>query len=146
MASSPIRLAYSMYIRSPMVTQGKAASHTSALATFVLSSGYILTSFLRGPVTASGRSGLFFSGVLMPFSEEIARAAWARSGGRCECRQESHGHGERCHQFLLWSLRGSDSLSGGWEVRRRTTWGTDVLQNCQILCARCQGPKIAPAE
>ena len=85
----------------------------------------------------------------MAFSEEIMRAAWYRSGGRCECRNERHGHaaspqearpGERCPQSLLWYMRGSDSAFGGWDLRRRTTWGTDVLANCEILCAACQRP------
>ena len=76
----------------------------------------------------------------MPFSDEIARAAWSRSEGRCECRRQGHAHGERCGQSLLWTMRGSDSASGGWEIRRRTTWGTDVLANCEILCSACQKP------
>jgi hypothetical protein len=46
-------------------------------------------------------------------SQRRSRAAWARLGSRCECRQVGHGHGKRCRQFLLWSLRGSDSTAGG---------------------------------
>lgn len=76
----------------------------------------------------------------MPFSEEIIRTVWARAGGICECRGDRHGHGERCGQSLLWSLRGSDSTAGGWSTVRRTTWGTDILADCEIRCAPCQKP------
>jgi hypothetical protein len=76
----------------------------------------------------------------MAFSEEIVRAAWERSGERCECQRKSHGHRSgRCGQSLTWALRRSVA-SAGWEARRRTSWGTDVLSNCEILCAACQKP------
>lgn len=76
----------------------------------------------------------------MAFSEELVRTAWSRSAGRCECRRESHGYGERCGQSLLWwTMRGRVS-AGGWDAFRRTSWGTDVLANCEILCAACQRP------
>ena len=78
------------------------------------------------------------AGCQMAFSEAIVSAAWERSGGRCECRNVRHGHGERCPHSLLWSLRGSDSTGGGWFVVRRTTWGTDILPNVELLCAECQ--------
>jgi hypothetical protein len=92
----------------------------------------------------SGKSGFALVAVgynrAMAFSHEILLLAWTRSKGRCECRREGHGHGERCRQSLVWSLRGSDSTAGGWQIRRRTTWGTDVLANCEILCSACQRP------
>ena len=28
----------------------------------------------------------------------------------------------------------------GWEACRLTSWGSDVLANCVILCAACQTP------
>ena len=80
----------------------------------------------------------------MLFSESIILEAWRRSGGRCECTNDNHGHGDRCSTRLVWTLRGGE-LGSGWAAARRTTWGIDILQNCQILCARCQGPKIIPA-
>ncbi len=73
----------------------------------------------------------------MAFPEEIVHAAWARSGGRCECRNERHGHGERCPHSLLWNMRGAESATGAWSAVRRTTWGTDVLSNVELLCAAC---------
>ena len=76
----------------------------------------------------------------MAFSDELVRAAWSRSGGRCECHREGHGHEGRCRQTLLWNLRGALSASGGWDAIRRTTWGTDVLANAEIRCAACQKP------
>jgi hypothetical protein len=63
----------------------------------------------------------------MPFSDESVRQAWDRSGGRCECRRESHGHGECCGQSLLWTLRGAAwALAAGIpsDIRlgERTSW------------------------
>ena len=78
----------------------------------------------------------------MAFSDELVRAAWDRSGGRCECHREGHGHGERCGASLLWSLRGATSTAGGWSAVRRTSWGTDVLANCEIRCAACQRERV----
>jgi len=75
----------------------------------------------------------------MPFSHEVLLEAWARSDGRCECQRDSHGHKGRCDRPLSWTLRGSPSI--GWEARRRTSWGTDVMSNCVILCAACGTPQ-----
>ncbi len=76
----------------------------------------------------------------MAFSHEILLEAWARSGGRCECRNERHGHEGRCGRSLLWNMRGSDSAVGAWSPVRRTTWGTDILSNMELLCVECQKP------
>jgi hypothetical protein len=74
------------------------------------------------------------------FSEEIVQAVSKRSGEPCECKRESHGHKDgRCGQPLLWTMRGGEG-GAGWEARRLTSWGTDVLTNCAILCADCQKP------
>ncbi len=78
----------------------------------------------------------------MPFSHEVLLEAWARSDGRCECQREGHGHQGRCNRQLMWTLRSSTSTSSGWEVRRRTSWGMDVLTNCVVLCAACATPKL----
>ncbi|HYW85953.1 MAG TPA: hypothetical protein VFB30_22065, partial [Spirochaetia bacterium] len=77
----------------------------------------------------------------MAFSEELVREAWKRSGERCECKRESHGHRSgRCGRSLLWTMRGAEGAAG-WQACRLTSWGTDVLSNCAILCAACQKPK-----
>jgi hypothetical protein len=85
--------------------------------------------------------GFFFKySSRMAFSDEIVLEAWKRSGDRCECQREGHGHmSGRCGQSLMWALHGSVT-SAGWDARRRTTWGTDVLWNCEIICAACQKP------
>jgi hypothetical protein len=76
----------------------------------------------------------------MAFSDEIVLEAWKRSRDRCECQREGHGHmSGRCGRLLMWALHGSVT-SAGWDARRRTTWGTDVLWNCEIICAGCQKP------
>ncbi len=84
--------------------------------------------------------------VVMAFSEELIRAAWKRLEGRCECTlADKHGHGERCGRPLLWALRGATGEEG-WDPVRRMSWATDVLANCEIRCAKCQGPKIVPVQ
>ena len=70
----------------------------------------------------------------MPFSDEMVRAAWKRAAGRCECKRENHGHDGRCRSSLLWTMRGAEE-GAGFEARQLTSWGTDVLTNCAILCA-----------
>jgi hypothetical protein len=81
----------------------------------------------------------------MPFSPRDISAAWARSGAKCECSTENHGHSDRCVEKLLWNLQGGE-LAGGWRACRKAAWGTDVLANCEIRCSKCQGPKIVPVE
>ena len=77
----------------------------------------------------------------MPFAHEVLLEAWARSDGRCECQREGHGHEGRCNRQLMWTMRGSTSAPGAWDVSRRTSWGTDVLANCVVLCAACSTPR-----
>jgi len=67
------------------------------------------------------------------FSEEIVREAWKRSGERCECRSERHGHEGRCAQLLLWTMSGREG-GAAWPVSWRTSWGTNVLGYCEIRC------------
>jgi hypothetical protein len=31
-------------------------------------------------------------------------------------------------------------------IELKAPWGTDVLANCEIRCAKCQGVNIKPAE
>jgi hypothetical protein len=72
----------------------------------------------------------------MAFSHEILLEAWAQAKGRCECQREGHGHDGHCGKALLWTMQGADA-GAGWFAVRRTSWGTDVLANCVILCAAC---------
>jgi len=58
----------------------------------------------------------------MAFSLEVMTEAWKRASGRCQCKKDRHGHGERCNRLLVWTLRGGES-SGGWDACRRTSWG-----------------------
>ncbi len=79
------------------------------------------------------------------FSDETIKAAWTRAAAVCECTSDRHGHNGQCKTRLLWNLQGSE-LGGGWRACRKTTWGTDGLQNCEIRCTKCQGTVIKPLE
>ena len=73
----------------------------------------------------------------MAFSDTTIKQAWARSGGRCECRRDVHEHGfSRCSNRLTLDKRGED-VKGGWEARRKKPSGGDDLNNCEILCWDC---------
>ncbi|MGA2378107.1 MAG: hypothetical protein ABSG85_02245 [Spirochaetia bacterium] len=72
----------------------------------------------------------------MPFSTATIQEAWTRSGSICECTSDGHGHQGRCTTRLLWTLQGGE-LGNGWQACRKTSWGTDGLENCEIRCARC---------
>jgi hypothetical protein len=80
------------------------------------------------------------------FPALVVAEAWKRSGGRCECTRESHQHqGGRCARNLIWTMQGAEG-GPGWTAARKTSWGTDVLGNCEIRCTACQGPQVKPAE
>ena len=64
-------------------------------------------------------------------SEAAIRDAWLRAEACCECVQDSHGHGARCNQFLIWAERRGMG-KGAWEVR-----GLHPGSGCVILCAAC---------
>ncbi len=73
----------------------------------------------------------------MSFSEEVIAQAWQRSGGQCECVRKTHSHFYvPCGKQLVWAERGKVGR-GGWEARHMTTYGGDVLSNCEILCWDC---------
>ena len=72
----------------------------------------------------------------MPFSELTVLAAWARSGGFCECKEEAHAHEGGCKTRLLWTLQ-RGQLVGGWWACRKVALGKDSLENCQIKCVEC---------
>jgi len=68
----------------------------------------------------------------MPFSEQTKGAAWARSGGRCECTRMCFSHMfNRCNQVLV---------PGNWHAHHRLSQlagGADTLDNCEALCVNC---------
>ena len=82
---------------------------------------------------------------IVPFSPTTIKQAWDRCKGICECTNTAHGRGKRCSTRLLWTLQGGQA-GAGWRACRKTTWGMDGLENCEIRCARCQGPMIKPVE
>ena len=74
----------------------------------------------------------------MPFSEDVVKQAWERAGGQCECGRRTHTHFYTpCGKSLIWNNRGTP-YEGGWEAHHITTYGGDVLSNCEILCWNCQ--------
>lgn len=72
----------------------------------------------------------------MAFPQSVVDAAWARSGGYCECTRVSHGHGKKCGKQLVLGNRGREGR-GKWEAHHRTAGGPDTLSNCEILCWDC---------
>lgn len=76
----------------------------------------------------------------MAFPEDVVLKAWRRSGGRCECKNTTHGHSGRCPKQLDWDTRGEEEMPGGWEAHRIVSIerrGSDTLSNCKILCCDC---------
>jgi len=71
------------------------------------------------------------------FSEYIIKEAWLRSGGKCECTRQIHGHVGRCGKRLLEIYRGDMDSESGWEARSKSGSYTDV-SDCEILCWDCQ--------
>ena len=72
----------------------------------------------------------------MAFSDDVIKQAWARSGGRCECKRITHEHQYRCLNLLNISARGKEGL-GAWEAHHTNSAGGDSLSNCEILCWSC---------
>jgi hypothetical protein len=73
----------------------------------------------------------------MPFPEEMVKQAFQRVGGQCECTRRTHAHFYiPCGRPLVWENRGRVG-EGGWEVHQITSYGSDVLSNCEILCWGC---------
>ena len=76
----------------------------------------------------------------MAFSYEVIKAAWERSGGRCECERKICGHVGRCNKPLELLACGMDNVPGGWEAHHiiaEASGGPDTLSNCEILCSPC---------
>ena len=69
----------------------------------------------------------------MAFSEDTIDIAWARSGGRCECKRILHNHPyNRCPKNLVFKNRGRTGR-GCWEAHHKVSTGGDGLANCQIF-------------
>lgn len=73
----------------------------------------------------------------MPFADDVVKQAWEKAGAQCECRRRTHSHFYTpCGKLLVWERRGKGG-QGGWEAHHITTFGGDVLSNCEILCSDC---------
>jgi hypothetical protein len=66
-------------------------------------------------------------------TEQSVREAWLRAEAGCECTKETHGHLDRCEQFLVWAARGGTG-KGAWEARPLRD---PQRPPCDILCADC---------
>jgi 5-methylcytosine-specific restriction endonuclease McrA len=68
----------------------------------------------------------------MAFSQITKDQAYARSGGRCECRRKSHNHlFDRCATPLTRN-------SGEYHhITAVSVGGSDALSNCEYLCQSC---------
>jgi len=56
----------------------------------------------------------------MAVSLEVMTEAWKRASGRCQCKKNGHGHGERCNRLLVWTLRGGESSVGAWRSHKKS--------------------------
>ncbi len=73
----------------------------------------------------------------MAFPDDVVKQAWERADGQCECRRRTHTHFYTpCGKPLVWENRGKVGR-GGWEAHHTTSYGGDVLSNCEILCMDC---------
>ncbi len=70
----------------------------------------------------------------MAFSETTKDQAFARAGGRCECRRDHASHrGYRCATTFTRN-------GGQWDAHHITAVsadGSDGLSNCEALCLAC---------
>lgn len=76
----------------------------------------------------------------MNLTEDEVLMAWARAGGRCQCRRGVHGHQEECGRELFWEARGRDRGPGAWEAHCRGGAGdgeNGESAACEILCWPC---------
>ncbi len=68
----------------------------------------------------------------MPFPESVKDAAFARSGGRCECERSSHSnHTGRCPTGI------TRHTAEYHHVQPEEDGGPDTLANCRALCKAC---------
>ena len=76
-------------------------------------------------------------GTTMAFPEDVVEQAWKRAGGKCECKRREHKHVPvRCGKDLVYTNRGREG-QGRWEAHCVNPKFTDILYNCEILCADC---------
>lgn len=73
----------------------------------------------------------------MPFTEEIIKRGWKRSGGYCECTRTRHSHGGMCHKPLTDNLRGNKESPFGWEAYSVSGQYKNLGSDCEILCTDC---------
>jgi hypothetical protein len=73
----------------------------------------------------------------MPFSDEIVKRAWMRSGGVCECTREKHVHSGGCKQRLDKDQRGNMDNPHGWEAHSVSGLHKNIASDCEILCRDC---------
>ena len=62
----------------------------------------------------------------MAFSQTVIDQAWQRSGGRCECTRNSHGHYSRCNKQLDKSNPGRTG-KGCWEAHHINSYGVVTI-------------------
>lgn len=69
----------------------------------------------------------------MAFSESVKDDAFKRSGGRCECKRQSHTHhgAGRCNNTI--TRHGAEYH----HVVSQLAGGADTLANCEALCITC---------
>lgn len=74
---------------------------------------------------------------MVAFPQSVIDKAWARAGGRCECRRSSCGHTGRCNK----ELDPKNATEGKkWDAHHKVAvgaHGADSLDNCEILCITC---------
>lgn len=75
------------------------------------------------------------------FPEEVAKRAFGRADGRCECLRETHGHSYgMCMKVLEWENRRRGKEMGAWEAHHIISpgaGGKSTESNCEILCWDC---------
>ena len=67
----------------------------------------------------------------MAFPDSVKDQAFQRSGGRCECRRETHGHYGRCSTTV--TRHGAQYH----HIIAESKHGPDTLSNCEVLCVPC---------
>ena len=71
-----------------------------------------------------------------PFPNSVVEKAWARAGGKCECKRKKCNHKIPHGKSLRWESRGKET-DLGWEAHHIDSNGEPVLSNCLILCMPC---------
>jgi len=75
----------------------------------------------------------------MPFTEEVIKVAFKRSGGRCECTRSHEGDSNAPH-FGGRCTRTFSEEFGGWVASYKVSilnGGDHSLDNCEIICVAC---------